>query len=526
MDVVKRRSEFMTCLNSYFITGFDSEVADIIRSSRNQHIGGDKYIGLGTWEITEEVWNLIRHFPHRFVDASVPEPVPFVLEIDENVSDSERYRYQDMAAEELRRRKNCLLFFDTGTGKTRTALLALSRLSKNLDAAIIVGEANLSRGWLEQVKKHFPQYLDRFFVLNDGRSIPKRIEAVNCAPKGTIFIVNLESVRNERFVRALNDRNLAVCIIDECQYMIGATAQQTRGMHALQSDYRWALSATPIRNTPLEWYSLLAWLRVIRFDGNKTRFREYYSFAHRNEYGQWEYFPYRHESDLEALKNTISIRVEKKNLGLPPRRIVEKIFEKDSGLCSILSKIKAEKSKDWIDTTFEVGGKEIQAGSVSGLFYVERVATALQTDKVDFILQHLDEPMVVVSSLKLPLDYIHSLLREESVLYHGDIPKTQREQNKQDFIDGKKRVLLMTRKSGGTGIDGLQLRARTMVFLDAPENTADFNQCADRLHRVGQERDVIIYLLKVSDSLDTYAWNNMDSKQAWLDRYYQVHYLA
>ena len=523
MRVIKKRSNFMPCLNSYFITDFDFSVSEAIKSTRGGHIGGDKYIGKGTWEVTEEVWNLIKHFPHTLTDESEPSPTPLVLEIRED-NPGGKYAYQDIAASELQKRENCLLFFDTGTGKTRTALLALSRLSRDSDAAIIVGEANLSQGWLSQVEKHFPASLDRFLILNDGRSIPKRIKAIEGAPKGTIFIVNIESVRNKAFVDALNGRDLAVCVLDECQYITGATAQQTAGMLALKSHYRWALSATPVRNTPLEWYSLLAWLRVIMFNGTKTRFKEYYSFAHRNEYGEWLYFPYRHEQDLEDLKNLVTIRVEKSGLGLPPRTVLEKTFEMDADLCSILSKIKAEKIKDWIKATFRIANRYFIATSAPSLFYIERVATALQRDKIDFVLNQTEEPMIVVSSLKFPLDYLHSLIGSEAALYHGDIPKEEREQNKSDFISGKKRVLLMTRKSGGTGLDGLQSRARIMVFLDAPENSSNFNQCADRLHRVGQQNEVIIYLLKVKGSIDIYAWNNMDSKQGWLDRYYKVNY--
>lgn len=523
MKVVKQRAEYMVCLNSYFISEFSEEVAVAIKATRPDHLGGDKYLGKGVWEVTEEVWNRIKHFPHTFIDGSAPKPYPLILSINEG-NPLGKYHYQDIAAEELRNRKECLLFFDTGTGKTRTTLLALSHLSKDLDAVIVVGESNLSKGWMSQVQEHFPEMQDRFIILNDGKSIPNRIKVIQSAEKGSIFILNIESVRNKALVEALNARNLAVSVLDECQYIIGANSQQTAGMQSLKSIYRWALSATPIMNSPLEWYSLLAWLRVIKFDGVKTRFKEYYAYAVWNKYGQLEYSSFRHEEDLEDLKNLVAIRVEKAGLGLPIRHIEEVELEKDSDYESLIKQINKEKKKEWIDATFSVVGQEVYANTTSGLFYIERIATSTARQKIDFVLKQRKEPMVVVSNLKFPLNYIHSLMPQESVLYHGDIPEPERVSNLSSFKSGKSRVLLMTRKSGGTGLDGLQRCARIMVFLDAPDNIANFNQCADRLHRVGQEKEVFIYIPKIKDSLDIYSWEHIGEKQGWIDRYYQVKY--
>ena len=85
-------------------------------------------------------------------------------------------------------------------------------------------------------------------------------------------------------------------------------------------------------------------------------------------------------------------------------------------------------------------------------------------------------------------------------------------------------MFLMTRKSGGTGLDGLQERASIMIFLDAPDNEQQFNQCADRLHRIRQTEAVYIYILKSKGSLDMFAWDNMEEKQKCVDRYYKVQY--
>lgn len=523
MTVIRKRADYMPTLNSIYLIDFPQEVAEKIKSMRDAHLGGDKYLGKGVWEVTEEVWERLKHFPHTFKDEGVPKPKPFVLKIDKD-AEGGMYAYQDTASEELRKRKNALLFFDTGTGKTRTSLSALSHLSKDQDAMIVVGEGNLSQGWKKQAEQYFKELAKRMVILNNGASIPKRIEAIEKAEKGSVFIVNIESVRNKAFVTAVNRRGVAVVILDECQYIIGTGAQQTAGMHDIQSEYRWALSATPIKNSPLEWHSLLAWLRVVRLKDMLTRFREHYSYAVRNKFGGWDYTSFRNEEDMEDLKNLISLRVEKTGLELPDKKVIDLVLPQDEELKKVLNRIRAEKSKEWVDLDIKIGNEVHHAENLPTLFYLERLATAISNEKIKVLRKQTEEPMIVVSRFKFPIDYIQALFPDEAVLYHGDIPKEQREENLDAFITGKKRILLMTRKSGGTGLDGLQEVCSKMFFLDAPDNKADFIQCSDRVHRIRQKQEVEIYLLKVEDSLDTYAWEHLDEKERWVDRYYKVNY--
>lgn len=519
MYVVKKRSMFMPTLNSYFISNYSEEFVNEVKSLRSLNLGGDKYIKqTSEWEVTEEIWKKVSHFPHTFTDLSMSKPIPLVLDIDPN----DLYSYQDKAASILRDRKECLLFFDTGTGKTRTALLALSRLSSEFDSVIVVGEANLSKVWMTQVQGHFPDFAPRFKVINDVAAMSKRINMIQSAPKGTIFIINIQSVRNNGIIRALNFRNLAVCILDECQCIIGKTSQQTEGMHALQSEFRWALSATPIKNNPLEWHSLLAWLRVIKLDGSMTRFKQHYAYMEKNKFGNFVFERFRNQEDLEDLKNLVSVRVTKDRLGLPPRTDVSVEFNCPAVLRKIFRAINSEKSKVVINSEFIINGMIFKADNLSKLFYIERVSTILTPEKIDFILSHLDKPLIVVSCFKAPLEFIHSIIPDCSVLYHGDLSIENRQANLSAFIDGDKRVLLMTLKSGGVGLT--LTTASTMVFLDAPVNQADFNQCADRIHRIGQQNAVTIYKLITKDTLDVYAWQHMSEKQGWIQRYFDINY--
>lgn len=519
MTVEYAKASYIPALNSFYLKDFSEETVAEIKALRERNLGGDKYLGKGIWEVSKETFYLLKTISHDYIDHSEPEPRPVVF----TIQNDGKYLYQDLAAEELRKRENALLFFDTGTGKTRTTLLALSELRRDLFSCIVVGEANLSEGWLKQVKLHFPQFAERFLILNNGKSIPKRIDTIKCATEGTIFIINIESIRNKKLVQALNEKDLAVVVLDECQCIIGTGAKQTEGMHELKSAFRWALSATPIKNSPLEWHSLLAWLNVVKLKDTLTRFKQYYGVATLNKFGQWDYTSFRNEEDLEDLKNLVTIRVEKEGLGLLPRtdRVVE--LSADDLYLSQYKLIQKEKKREIIDTTITLFDAQFKVENIATLFYLERLITTLAKEKIDYILRQKDYPMVIVSCLKFPLFYINKLM-PDSVLYHGDLSLQEREENLNQFLSGEKRVLLMTRRCGGTGLDGLQHCTNIMIFLDAPENNANFEQCADRLHRNGQNKEVLIDILKIKNSIDDYAWDNLNNKQSWIDRYYKVNY--
>jgi SWI/SNF-related matrix-associated actin-dependent regulator of chromatin subfamily A3 len=57
-------------------------------------------------------------------------------------------------------------------------------------------------------------------------------------------------------------------------------------------------------------------------------------------------------------------------------------------------------------------------------------------------------------------------------------------------------------QAAGTGIDGLQTRGRRAIFAEASWLPGENEQCVDRLHRVGQMRDVQIDFLVARDSLN------------------------
>ena len=95
----------------------------------------------------------------------------------------------------------------------------------------------------------------------------------------------------------------------------------------------------------------------------------------------------------------------------------------------------------------------------------------------------------------------------------GKVNTTQRAENLKNFKhDDEVRVILATSQSMGTGVTLTE--ASQMFFFGPPWRSADYDQCCDRLYRIGQDVDVYIYNV----ILDTNALNlssKMDKILKW-----------
>ena len=95
----------------------------------------------------------------------------------------------------------------------------------------------------------------------------------------------------------------------------------------------------------------------------------------------------------------------------------------------------------------------------------------------------------------------------------GKVNTTKRSENLKNFKhDDEVRVILATSQSMGTGVTLTE--ASQMFFFGPPWRSADYDQCCDRLYRIGQDVDVYIYNV----ILDTSALNlssKMDKILKW-----------
>lgn len=103
---------------------------------------------------------------------------------------------------------------------------------------------------------------------------------------------------------------------------------------------------------------------------------------------------------------------------------------------------------------------------------------------------------------------VEHLPKVEAIVYTGEVSSLSergrlvRAFNDKEHKDGRTVVFLMTRQTGGLGIN--LFRARHIMIMDAWWNAAAVTQCIDRVHRFGQHRDVYVHRYPIDGSIEQY----------------------
>ena len=120
------------------------------------------------------------------------------------------------------------------------------------------------------------------------------------------------------------------------------------------------------------------------------------------------------------------------------------------------------------------------------------------------MIQNATKKTVIFSTLLEVVDYIHKDLNKQGV---GCVKIVGGSNDRMELIQEFKNnedieVLIATSQTLSTGVTLIE--ANQMFFFGTPWRSADYNQCCDRIYRIGQNTDVNIYnvLLDTGDELN------------------------
>jgi SNF2 family DNA or RNA helicase len=123
--------------------------------------------------------------------------------------------------------------------------------------------------------------------------------------------------------------------------------------------------------------------------------------------------------------------------------------------------------------------------------------------------QLMGKKLVVFAEYKLTMRAIVSRLaarKIKAVTINGDTSEAQKIRNIAEFINNPDcPVILIHRRSGGAGLDGLQHVCHHMLFLEPIRSPRDFSQCVARLKRTGQKNRVVVWIATATGTLQVAA---------------------
>ena len=297
-------------------------------------------------------------------------------------------------------------------------------------------------------------------------------------------------------------------VLDEAQAIKNPTSQVARAAYRLDADFRVALSGTPVENRLDEFWSLLHFTSRGLL-GTRSDFQDRYAK------------PIARGDDGAALRLRQQIapfvlRRIKSDVApeLPPRTDSVLHVELSSDERAIYDAVRVATRKDLVERLSSGGGV---LAALEALLRLRQAAChpALipgqegeRSSKIDILVAALEtaaadgHKALVFSQWTSLLDLIEPHLEATDIDFlRLDGSTTDRAGVVQKFqAEGGPPVLLASLKAGGTG---LNLTAADHVFLTDPWwNPAAEDQAADRAHRIGQERPVMVYRLVSRDTVE------------------------
>ncbi|HEY5283980.1 MAG TPA: DEAD/DEAH box helicase, partial [Polyangia bacterium] len=387
-----------------------------------------------------------------------------------------------------------ILADDMGLGKTVEALCVFDKKT------LVVCPTSVLPNWRSELARFRPS-----LRVNVYHGPTRQFDDSADVTLTTYAILRLDS-------EDLARRRFDAVVIDEAQAIKNPDSQVARAAYALNADFRLAMSGTPVENRLDELWSLM-------------------HFANRGLLGG------RREFDAEvarpvadgvagaavSLRQRIRpfiLRRRKSEVApeLPPRteatlRIV--LDERERG---IYDAVRAATQSEMVAALGMGGaGKLDVMKALEALLRLRQAAChpallpgqkAESSSKVEVLVEALataaedGHKALVFSQWTSLLDLIEPVLRQIGIAFvRLDGSTRDRAAVVEAFqAESGPPVMLVSLKAGGTG---LNLTAADHVFLCDPWwNPAVEDQAADRAHRIGQERPVMIYRLVAADTVE------------------------
>jgi superfamily II DNA or RNA helicase len=312
-------------------------------------------------------------------------------------------------------------------------------------------------------------------------------------------------------------------VLDEAQTIKNASSQTALAAFALRGAFRIALSGTPVENRLEELWSLMHFANPGLL-GGRGSFQERYA----EPVGLGDAAA---AARLRAKIRPFMLRRLKREVApeLPPRTDALLHVALDETERAVYDAVRAATRKEVTEKLAQGGGtlavleallRLRQAACHSGLVPGQHADTSSKIERLLAALQEADadgHKALVFSQWTSLLDLVEPHLVAAGLRFTRLDGSTRDRGSVVNAFqsEGGPPVMLVSLKAGGTG---LNLTAADHVFLLDPWwNPAVEDQAADRAHRIGQERPVMVYRMVAKDTVEEKIFALQGRKRALAD---------
>ncbi len=438
------------------------------------------------------------------------------------------FDYQMQAARSALRRMRgrAILADEVGLGKTIEAglILAELRLRGLAGRALVITPAGLVTQWQEELERKFGMPT----VLAGRDPAAQRREAGAAGADRPVVLASLAAARRDPLKSTLTGDPWDLIIVDEAHRVRAPRSASGKLIRELRSRHLLLLTATPVENRLQDLYEMVS-LVAPGLLGTAAQFRA----AH----GAGSAAPDTEPRNVAALRKRtaeVMIRHRRSEVSvLLPQRLAETLRVEPSGAerewySDLTARVRAEgrtaasarrltlrsvarlagsSPAAAAPTLAKIGWDDLAARARS------LAAPAKTAVLIDQLRRHTasQDKVLVFTAFRQTLDQLAGRVAAAGIpaaIYHGSLPRADKERAIAAFRD-EAPVMLSTESAG----EGRNLQfCHVMVNMDLPWNPMQIEQRLGRLHRVGQDHDVLLTNLVASGTIEEQVLRVLEAK--------------
>ncbi len=419
---------------------------------------------------------------------------------------------------------------DMGLGKTVQLIACLLQQREQWQdgTVLLVCPTSVLGNWERELKRFAPTLPVHSHY---GIDRIQNAEDMIIATRGKLVLTSYGLLRRD--IDWLADMPVAVCVLDEAQFIKNASAATARAARRVQATRRIALTGTPVENHLTELWSVMEFLNPGLLGPRETFRREIALPIERHG----------REDVAEKLRRMVApfilrrIKTDKSVISDLPDKLEHKVY------CSLSREQAALYSHAVNEAMLEIEGVDgmTRRGRVLALltalkqvcnhpahYLREQGPLAGRSGKFDRLLEMLeqvlksgDRALVFTQYREMGERLARALTRlhgRQVPFLHGGVSRAARDEMVRRFQEEPRasRLLVISLKAGGTG---LNLTAATQVFhFDRWWNPAVEDQATDRAYRIGQQHNVQVYKLLCAGTVEDKIDQMLEAKRDLADR--------
>lgn len=323
------------------------------------------------------------------------------------------------------------------------------------------------------------------------------------------------------------DTPWVAAVADEAHRAKNRKSLQTKGLWRIDADMKLALTGTPLMNSPDELWPVLKWLYPDEYTSYWRFFDEYVDF-YEGQYGKI----ITGVKNADALRFELSTRLVRRT----KKQVLKDLPDKTREYVPVKLGSKQRKLYDeaekqmWfeVEQAIKEGDKQAKAFAAAAIknqtyqvvngaartVRLRQIASSpallggeddsAKLDAAVELILDAGKQMVVFTEFVATTNLLVERLRDKKLVaeaYTGSVSQEARTQLEDDFQQGDIDVIVGTIPAMKEGIT--LTAADTVLFIERHWTPAVNEQCEDRLHRVGQKKNVTVLILEAEDTVDT-----------------------